>query len=59
MECLQKWIHQYGRTFVQYIYALMNNFNQNSSKGLACDIPPFQFEIPFGPSMFVLELGEP
>jgi hypothetical protein len=62
MGCLQKemkLMHQSGRTFVLYIYALVNTFHHNSSKVLACDVPPFQLEIPFGPSMFVSELGEP
>jgi hypothetical protein len=51
--------HQSGRTFVLYIYSLVHTFHHNSSKVLACDIPPFRWERPFGPSNFGSEQGYP
>jgi hypothetical protein len=45
----RKLLHQSGRDFVLYIYAPVHNFHHNNSKVLACDVPPFRREGPFGP----------
>jgi hypothetical protein len=52
-------IHQSGRNFLLYFYALVNTFHHNSSQVFSCNVLPFQLEIPFGPSMFMSELVEP
>jgi hypothetical protein len=44
--------HQSEITFVLYIYVFVHTFHHNSSNGLACDVPPFRRERPFGPSKF-------
>jgi hypothetical protein len=62
MECIhreRKLMHQSRRNFVLYVYVPVNTFHHNSRKVLACDVPPFLLEIPFGSSRFVSERGEP
>jgi hypothetical protein len=59
LQMEMKQMHQNGRTFVFYIYALVCTFHHNSSKFLTCDILPFQLEIDSGTSMFVSDLGDP